>query len=296
MSSTLFIQKVSLRVRLTLALLLAFLLIFADHRLGIMQPVRSVLNSFVSPVQYLAVMPEQALDNFISQVQSRRRLVRENEQLRENVLSLQGQMQRYQFLVRENDRLRGLLASESREERMRMVAEVIAVDSDPFSHQVVVNKGRRNGVYIGQPVIDAEGVIGQVVDVGLITARVILISDQSHAIPLRAELSGIRVIAQGVGNTNSVELMHVPHSTELNVGDLLMTSGLGGVFPEGYPVARISSIVRDESLPFAQVKAVPVANLDRIRMLLLLWDSDSESQPIRSEESPDEVANEGARS
>ncbi|RUO37592.1 rod shape-determining protein MreC [Aliidiomarina shirensis] len=288
MSSTLFIQRVSLRVRLTLALLLAFLLIFADHRLGIMQPVRSVLNSFVSPVQYLAVMPEQALDNLISQVQSRRRLVRENEQLKEDVLSLQGQMQRYQFLVSENERLRGLLSSESREERMRMVAEVIAVDSDPFSHQVVVNKGSRNGVYIGQPVIDAEGVIGQVVDVGVITARVILISDQSHAIPLRAESSGIRVIAQGVGNTNSIELMHVPHSTELAEGDLLMTSGLGGVFPEGYPVARISAIMRDESLPFAQVKAVPVANLDRIRMLLLLWDSNSEYQPIRTEQDVEE--------
>ncbi len=253
-----------------------------------MQPVRSVLNSFVSPVQYLAVMPEQALDNLISQVQSRRRLVRENEQLKEDVLSLQGQMQRYQFLVSENERLRGLLSSESREERMRMVAEVIAVDSDPFSHQVVVNKGSRNGVYIGQPVIDAEGVIGQVVDVGVITARVILISDQSHAIPLRAESSGIRVIAQGVGNTNSIELMHVPHSTELAEGDLLMTSGLGGVFPEGYPVARISAIMRDESLPFAQVKAVPVANLDRIRMLLLLWDSNSEYQPIRTEQDVEE--------
>lgn len=261
-----------------------------------MQPVRSVLNSFVSPVQYLAVMPEQAFDNLISQVQSRRRLVRENDQLKEDVLSLQGQMQRYQFLVRENERLRGLLASESREERLRMVAEVIAVDSDPFSHQVVVNKGSRNGVYIGQPVIDAEGVIGQVVDVGIITARVILISDQSHAIPLRAENSGIRVIGQGVGNANSIELMHVPHSTELNVGDLLMTSGLGGVFPEGYPVARISAILRDESLPFAQVSAVPVANLDRIRMLLLLWDSNSESQPIRAEESPEESSAEGTGS
>ncbi|RUO23473.1 rod shape-determining protein MreC [Aliidiomarina iranensis] len=297
MSSTLFIQRVSLRTRLTLALLLAFLLIFADHQLEIMQPVRGALNSVVSPVQYLAVMPEQGLDNFINQVQSRRRLVRENQQLKEDVLSLQGQMQRYQFLVRENERLRGLLASESREERMRMVAEVIAVDSDPFSHQVVVNKGTRNGVYIGQPVIDAEGVIGQVVDVGLTTARVILVSDQSHAIPLRAEASGIRVIAQGVGDTNSIELMHVPHSTELSEGDLLMTSGLGGVFPEGYPVARISNILRDESLPFAQVQATPVANLDRIRMLLLLWDSNSELQPIRTENEPpsaDESGNEGA--
>lgn len=284
MSTPLFVRSVSLKVRLTLALLLAFLLIFLDHRLGAMQPVRLFLNSMVSPVQYLAVVPEQTLDGLISQLQSRRMLISENEALKEEMLALHGQMQRYEFLMLENERLRRLLASEAREDRLRMVAEVIAVDSDPFSHQVVVNKGTRHGVFIGQPVIDAQGVIGQVSSVGLSTARVILISDQSHAIPTRAAESGIRVIAQGVGDTNMLELMHVPHSTELQVGDMLLTSGLGGVFPEGYPVARIHSLVRDESLPFARVRAVPVANLDRIRMLLLLWDADSDEQPIRPEQ------------
>ncbi|WP_194756229.1 rod shape-determining protein MreC [Aliidiomarina indica] len=289
MSTPLFVRSVSLKVRLTLALSLAFLLIFLDHRLGAMQPMRMFLNSLVSPVQYLAVMPEQALDNFISQVQSRRALIRENDLLKEEMLSLQGKMQRYEFLMLENERLRTLLASDAREDRLRMVAEVIAVDSDPFSHQVVVNKGTRHGVFIGQPVIDAQGVIGQVASVGVTTARVILISDQSHAIPTRAAESGIRVIAQGVGDTSILELMHVPHSTELQEGDLLLTSGLGGVFPEGYPVARIQTIVRDESLPFARVRAVPVANLDRIRMLLLLWDADSDHQPIRPEQEADET-------
>lgn len=284
MSTPLFVRSVSLKVRLTLALSLAFLLIFLDHRLGAMQPVRLFLNSIVSPVQYLAVVPEQALDSLISQLQSRRALIIENESLKEDMLALRGQMQRYEFLMLENERLRRLLASEAREDRLRMVAEVIAVDSDPFSHQVVVNKGTRHGVFIGQPVIDAQGVIGQVTSVGVSTARVILISDQSHAIPTRAAESGIRVIAQGVGDTSMLELMHVPHSTELRVGDMLLTSGLGGVFPEGYPVARIQSIVRDESLPFARVRAVPVANLDRIRMLLLLWDADSYEQPIRPEQ------------
>ncbi|RUO33437.1 rod shape-determining protein MreC [Aliidiomarina sanyensis] len=284
MSTPLFVRSVSLKVRLTLALSLAFLLIFLDHRLDAMQPVRLFLNSLVSPVQYLAVVPEQALDNFISQVQSRRALVNENELLKQEMLDLQGRMQRYEFLMLENERLRTLLASDSRDDRLRMVAEVIAVDSDPFSHQVVVNKGTRHGVYIGQPVIDANGVIGQVVSVGVTTARIILISDQSHAIPTRSAESEIRVIVQGVGSTEFLELMHVPHSTELQEGDLLLSSGLGGVFPEGYPVARIHSLVRDESLPFARVRATPVANLDRIRMLLLLWDAESDQQPIRPEQ------------
>jgi len=283
-STPLFIRTVSLRVRLTLALVLAFLLIFLDHRLGAMQQVRLYLNSAISPVQFLAVMPEQGLDNLIYSLQSRRSLTRENDRLKRELLDLQGQLQRFEFLVNENDRLRTLLASDERTERLRMVAEVIAIDSDPFTHQVVVNKGTRHGVYIGQPVIDADGVIGQVVDVGIATARVILLTDQSHAIPVRAAGSGIRAIAQGVGDTNSLELMHVPHSTELQTGDLLMSSGLGGVFPEGYPVARIQSILRDESLPFAQIRTVPVANLDRIRMVLLLWDEQSDNQPIRSDE------------
>ncbi|PIM50361.1 rod shape-determining protein MreC, partial [Roseateles chitinivorans] len=139
---------------------LAFLLIFADHRLGVMQPIRAFLNSVVSPVQYLAVMPEQALDNVLNQVQSRRRIMRENNRLQEEMLLLQGELQRFTFLQRENDRLRELLASESREQRLLMVAEVIAVDSDPFTHQVVVNKGTRHGVYIGQPVLDATGIVG----------------------------------------------------------------------------------------------------------------------------------------
>ena len=174
MSTPLFIRTVSLRVRLTLALVLAFLLIFADHRLGAMQQVRMFLNSAISPVQYLAVLPEQSLDNFIYSIQSRRSLIAENDRLKHEMLELQGQLQRFEFLALENDRLRTLLASDERRERLRMVAEVIAVDSDPFTHQVVVNKGTRHGVFIGQPVIDAEGVVGQVVDVGMITARVIL--------------------------------------------------------------------------------------------------------------------------
>ncbi|MCC5855846.1 MAG: rod shape-determining protein MreC [Idiomarina sp.] len=276
----LFVQTVSLRFRLTLALLLAFLLIVLDHRLSVMQPTRMFLNSLVSPVQYLAVVPEQIFDRVSDTLQSRRTLRAENERLSLSMLEMQGQMQRFQFLVQENERLRNLLATEAREDSLRMVTEVIAVDSDAFSHQVVVNKGTAHGVYIGQPVLDERGIVGQVTSVGLTTARVLLLSDQSHAVPTRSERSGIRVVVQGVGDTNQLELMHVPHSTELREGDLLLSSGLGGVFPEGYPVARIQRIIRDESLPFARVTATPVAALDRIRMLLLIWEPDGEFQPV----------------
>lgn len=245
-----------------------------------MQPTRMVLNSIVSPVQYLATMPEEVYLRLSENVRSRFQMREELSELRTSMLDMQGEMQRYQFLVRENERLRNLLASDAREDSLRMVAEVIAVDSDSYSHQVVVNKGTAHGVFIGQPVLDDQGVVGQVSSVGLTTARILLISDQSHAIPTRSERSGIRVVVQGVGDTSMLEVVHVPHSTELEVGDLLLSSGLGGVFPEGYPVGVIQSLDLDVSTAFAKVTARPVANLDRIRMLLLVWQASSEQQPI----------------
>ena len=277
---TLFVRGPSLLSRLVLALACSFLLIFIDHRLQAMQPVRVFLNSLVAPVQYLAILPEQLLDNFSESVKTTDQLSAENKALKQRILKLQGQQQQLQFLQNENRRLRELLGSDARESARRMVAEVIAVASEPFSQQLVINKGTLSGVYEGQPVLDSSGIIGQVQDVGGNTARVLLISDQSHAISLRSERNDIRALAQGTGDIGRLELMFIPHSTELREGDLLMSSGLGGVFPEGYPVARIANIVRDESLPFATVFADPVSALDRVRNVLLLWPSESEQQPI----------------
>ncbi len=245
-----------------------------------MQSTRVVLNSIVSPVQYLATVPEQTFDRLSENLQSRRSMRAYIAELETDMLDMKAQMQRYQLLLRENERLRNLLASESLQDSLRMVAEVIAVDSNSFSHQVVINKGTAHGAFIGQPVLDDQGVVGQVVSVGLTSARILLISDQNHAIPTRSERNGIRVVVQGTGNMEQLELMHVPHTSDLVEGDLLLSSGLGGVFPEGYPVAQITSIVRDESLPFAEVYASPVAQLDRLRMLLLLWRADDERQPV----------------
>lgn len=277
---SLFERGPSLRFRLVLALTVAFSLMFIDHRLNAMQPVRLLLSSIVSPVQYLAILPEQLLDAASKALQTRTSLNAENEAMREQLLHLQGRLQRFQFLQNENARLRNLLDSDVRNESRRMVAEVVAVASDPFSHQLVINKGTINGVYEGQPVLDSRGIVGQIISVSTTTSRVVLISDQSHSIPLRAERNDIRVLAQGVGDLQRLELMFIPHSTELQEQDMLVTSGLGDTFPEGYPVAIIESIVRDESLPFAVVHARPFALLDRVRSVLLLWPDDSLEQPI----------------
>ena len=281
---TLFARGPSLLSRLVLALACSFLLIFIDHRLQAMKPVRLFLNSLVAPVQYLAILPEQLLDGVSESLKTTSQLSDENKRLKRAILELQGEQQQLRFLQNENKRLRELLGSDARDSVRRMVAEVIAVASEPFSQQLVINKGTLSGVYEGQPVLDSNGIIGQVQDVGGNTARVLLLSDQSHAISLRSERNDIRVLAQGTGDIGRLELMFIPHSTELKEGDLLMSSGLGGIFPEGYPVATIRQIVRDESLPFAKVVADPVSARDRVRNVLLLWPSDGEQQPIFDED------------
>jgi rod shape-determining protein MreC len=253
---------------------------FLDHRLNTMQPVRSFLSTLVAPVQYLAVLPEQVLDRLVYLSTTRTTLREENKALKQELQELQMAVQRLNFLENENDRLRQLLGSDIRQASRRMAAEVVAVATDPFSHQVVINKGSANGVYEGQPVLDNRGILGQVMSVGRGTARVLLISDQSHALSLRAERNDIRVLARGTGDLQRLELVYIPHSSELEVGDKLMSSGLGGVYPEGYPVAEITEIDRDERLQYARVSARPFAQLDRIRTVLLLWPPSATEQPV----------------
>ncbi|WP_417665860.1 rod shape-determining protein MreC [Pseudidiomarina sp.] len=280
---SLFDRGPSLLTRLVLALICAATVMFLDHRLNTMQPVRSFLSTLVAPVQYLAVLPEEVLDRLVYLSTTRTTLREENKALKQELQELQMAVQRLNFLENENDRLRQLLDSEVRETSRRMAAEVVAVATDPFSHQVVINKGSANGVYEGQPVLDNRGIVGQILSVGRGTARVLLISDQSHAISLRAERNDIRVLARGTGDLQRLELLFIPHSSELEVGDKLMSSGLGGVFPEGYPVAEIIEFDRDERLQYARVVAQPFAQLDRIRTVLLLWPSSATEQPVYDE-------------
>ena len=170
-----------------------------------------------------------------------------------------------------------------------MVAELLSVDSDPFSHQVLINKGALDGVYNGQPVINDQGVIGQVLHVGSTTSRVLLITDSSHGIPVRVLRNDLRAIASGSGELDKLELRNLPRNTDVQVGDLLVTSGLGGRFPEGYPVATVTRSDYVEGKPFAQVEAKPLVALDRLRYLLLLW-TDKKPEVHDDEEAPTPAA------
>lgn len=154
-----------------------------------------------------------------------------------------------------------------------MVVEVMEVASEPSHHYVVLNRGSRSGVFVGQPVVDAQGVVGQVVQVSEMTSRVLLVSDVSHGLPVRITRNDVRLIANGTGELDEIELRHVAKSTDIRVGDLLVTSGLGNRFPEGYPVARVMKVFTEDGQSYTRVTAQPLAALDRIRYLLLIWPS-----------------------
>jgi rod shape-determining protein MreC len=205
------------------------------------------------------------------QFMSQQKLLEENRTLKDTLLLQNGQLQRFQFLQQENDKLRALLGASPVTEGKRLIAEVLAVYSHPFSHQIVLNKGSRDGVIVGQPLIDDLGVLGQVVSVGPTSSRALLIADNTHALSARVERTGLSVVAEGIGQSDSIRLIHLPHSTDINEGDRLLTSGLDGVFPEGYPVAKVVRVHRDARQPFLQVTAEPYAKLDRIRYALLVW-------------------------
>jgi|TARA_Y100000296_G_scaffold53579_1_gene61366 rod shape-determining protein MreC len=293
---TIFTRGPSLNIRLTLALVLSVTLIFVDHKMDGFKSTRVYLNSLMSPLQYIANLPGLMLSESAQRLTSKEQLLAENQKLNNQLLLMSEKLQQYDVIAKENAQLRELLQAPVRLSSKKMVAELMAVDKNPYSQQVVINKGAIDGVYPSQPVLDDKGVVGQVMEVGSTNSRVLLIADVTHAIPVRSLRNDIRFIATGSGALNELYLEHVPHSVDIQEGDTLISSGLGKVFPEGYPVATVTQVVRDESRPFARVIVTPLANLDRLRHLLLLWhendlsqkpDSDKEektSKPVINEE------------
>jgi rod shape-determining protein MreC len=202
---------------------------------------------------------------------SRSQLNLENGLLKDENLILKVQLQRYIALQAENASLRSLLGTENKQVEKRLVAEIIQIDNNPFSMKFMINKGSKHDIYVGQTVIDAFGIIGQVIDVSLATSRVLMITDVSHAIPVRVNRNGVRATVIGTGQINQVALEYVPDTTDIKVGDLLLSSGLGLRFPDGYPVATVASIEHNPGEPFATIFANPTAKLEQTAPVLLVW-------------------------
>ncbi len=267
----LFGRSTPIKLRLTLVVILSFVFMGMDKYTDGSATLRAFLNSLVTPIYYLASLPEESMSWTVDQFKSREVLQEENDKLQRMQLLQNEKLQRFAFMQKENEKLRALLDSKVRQKGKKMIAEVMSIDTHPFRDVVVINKGDSDGVFEGQPVIDEFGVVGQVTSVATTSSRVILISDTTHAIPVRIQRNGVRAMIEGNGRLNALKANNVPHSIDMAEGDILVTSGLGGAFPEGYPVAKITSVEHDLSLPFSQISAEPVAQLDRVNQVLLLW-------------------------
>lgn len=262
---------------------LSVALMVVDARFSVLQPVRQQMSRVLIKAYWVTNLPEQFWQGISNQFGSRAELMAENEKLKTEALLLQGRLQKLAALTEQNVRLRELLNSSALVNEKVEVAELIGIDPNPFTHRILINKGERDGVVLGQPVLDARGLMGQVVELMPYTSRVLLLTDTTHSIPVQVNRNGLRAIASGTGNPERLELRHVADTADIKEGDLLVSSGLGQRFPAGYPVATVKEVIHDSGQPFAIVRAVPTAALNRSRYMLLVF-SDSRSPEQRATE------------
>ena len=251
--------------------MLAIGLIVVDHRYQYLDPLRSTLSVIVYPVYYVAGLPSSLARKVQDHLAQKEELRRRNRSLYRDNLELKARLQRSEALEAENIRLRDLLGAALRMGARVLIAELIAVDLDPYRQQVMIDRGAASGVFVGQPVLDANAVMGQVTRVDPLSATVLLITDASHGLPVQINRNGLRTVARGTGFINRLELSHLPKNADVRAGDLVVTSGLGGHFPPGYPVAQVAEVRQGSGEPFATVIAEPSARLDRSREVLLVW-------------------------
>lgn len=244
---------------------------FVDHYQKHLHGLRATLGTLVTPIIYLAEIPQEFFSWGGESLVSRSQLRQENQRLHDESNILKAQLQKFIALQAENARLRNLLGTENARLERRLLAEIIQIDNDPYALEFIINKGSLNDVYLGQTVIDASGVVGQVISVYASTARVLMISDASHAIPVRVSRNNIRSIAAGSGQINQLILKNVTDTTDIKVGDTLVSSGLGQKFPIGYPVAIVTQVVHDPGKAYAIISAKPAAKLEQLDSVLLVW-------------------------
>ena len=269
--------------RFAIYAIFALTLMYMDQRGVWLEQIRYGLQAAAYPLQLAVSSPSTAWKWMRESVQTRDTLRAENQQLRAHQRELEIRTMRYEALARENAQIRGLSEALPPVAEKWLVAEVVHVELDSLRPRVLLNRGTRNGVFKAQAVLDDLGVLGQTTHVGPWSSEVILITDPEHAVPVEVERTGYRTIAVGAGNEGVLALPYLPGNADVKVGDLLLTSGMGGVFPEGYPVARITEVHRAAVQPLAQVRAAPLAHIGRDREVMLVWFRDTHpAAPIKA--------------
>jgi len=266
-----FLRGPSLGTRIVLLGIFSVLLMYLDHRENHLGAVRSALSVAVYPVRVAVDLPSRGLGWLAETLSGRGRLLDENRRLREERLEFLARLQRMEALQAENTRLRALLDSAPRVADRVLVANILSMDLDPFQHRLIIDRGGSDGAYVGQAMLDAGGIVGQITRVEPYTSEAILISDPGHATPVEVNRNGLRTIALGTGDSSRIVLPFLPNNADVQVDDLLVSSGLGGAFPPGYPVGRVIQVERMPGEPFASITAEPTGALNREREVLLVW-------------------------
>ena len=291
---TLFLRGPSATLRMIILVIVSIVLMTIDHRWQHLDNVRNTLSYLLYPVEYVVDLPIRLYYWGDETLSTHQTLLEENRRLRDLQLQSRVQLQKLDILEKENERLRQLLSATPKTTEDHLIAEIIAVDVDPYRHFIVLNKGSKDRVYKGQPIIDAHGVMGQVIYVNAMTSTAMLITDVSHAIPVQIDRTGLRSVAFGTGQTDYLDLRHIPHNADIRVGDKLISSGLGERFPRNYPVAVITNIDRNTGETFVGVRAEPLAQLDTSREVLLVWTQNYEQATLEAAQEKTEKTEESA--
>lgn len=258
-------------LRMLIFVVLAITLMIFDKRVAAVSYLRHGLSITLVPLQYLISEPLLFIDKIGSTISSHDSLVKENLDLRAELLLSRAQVQRLLAIESENNQLKALLRSPAQTKGKVLIAQLLAMDIDPFVHQVVLDKGSRENVFVGQPVLDANGVMGKVIHVNPFISRVLLVNDPHSGVPVQVTRNGIRAIAVGDSYSGKLHLANVPQTADIRKGDILITSGLGDHYPAGYPLGHVISVNKDPGLQFALILIEPSAHLDRARQVLLIW-------------------------
>ncbi len=243
-----------------------------DHHSHYLRTVRSAINTATYPIEYLVTLPTRIYYWSSESLASRSRLLSDNNRLKEKQIRLELQLQKLAALEQENSRLRELLLSSKRlVKEHSLIAEILSVDLHPSRQQIILNKGTRDGTYEGQPILGSKGIIGQIDKASPFSSIAILISDPNHALLGTLARSGQRSLIFGTGNTDTLDLRHITNNADIKIGDLVVTSGLDNRYPANYPIAKITNIQETPDKTFMKVEAKPLANLNTIREVLLIW-------------------------
>jgi len=250
--------------RLIIVIILSCVLMYQDYQGTYTVKLRSYLSASLYPIQYLINLPNNLRENFYENFLIREQIISQNQKLKEENLNLKSQMQQIYRLESENKRLYELIDSKPKTENTYLFADIISTSKTLYKHQILINRGSRDGIELGSSIVNAEGIVGHVIRDQIFASEVLLISDLEHAIPVEIVRTGLRTIAVGTGEFNSLRINTLPTNSDLKKEDIIITSGLGGRYPEGFPVGTVKEITAEAGNPFLEVEILPFANLKTI--------------------------------